>query len=524
MTDRENLPSKSSSRGVVASTEHSGSIVARGLAAVLRGSKEHCLLPPKEDPGRIFLRSFRFHMGMSYLKRYEDGDCSVQEDAEQACEYLTGAADLDHAEAQYRLYEFLGRFGEVEEEDREEGIEWLESSAQLGFGPALYDWAEGILDAPEESEQKKDYMLKAHAWYRARAVEGDAQSQYEFANKFSSRDREPWTFSIKEALRWYKASAEQGYVPACMWLGKFYLQIPQTEWSTPESRDEFTHEGVFWLARAADLGDARACGELGRFYVLGHHHGFYSALSGRLPPLRRITPDKKLAESWYERGIELQKHGYFAEELGDIYLKGEHLNHDPQLAEKWLLHAANQGSRRAGVMLGVEYASGARMRQDTSAALHWLGLAADRGGSDCLPLANVYLDGKIVPKDLDGALELLTRAGEEVFVRQRAMKLVAKKCFDGRLNANEELVARSWLARMAVMTLESVSFRSDRNANSNDSAARGLASHKAELYELGLGVAKDQESAISWYRQAAKLGSYPAKVRLKELGVEWEAD
>jgi len=40
------------------------------------------------------------------------------------------------------------------------------------------------------------------------------------------------------------------------------------------------------------------------------------------------------------------------------------------------------------------------------------------------------------------------------------------------------------------------------------------------LWEGGLGVARDREQAIGWYRKAAAAGNEPAKAALKSLGVK----
>ena len=110
------------------------------------------------------------------------------------------------------------------------------------------------------------------------------------------------------------------------------------------------------------------------------------------------------------------------------------------MAEKWILHSAERGYSSAQSLLGTEYASGARLRQDANAAIHWLALAAQNSTSAGVKLAEVYLEGKIVPRNLDESLKWLTYAADGGF-GSRAMKLVAAKCFDGRFNAAEACTA-----------------------------------------------------------------------------------
>ena len=42
--------------------------------------------------------------------------------------------------------------------------------------------------------------------------------------------------------------------------------------------------------------------------------------------------------------------------------------------------------------------------------------------------------------------------------------------------------------------------------------------HLGVCYEKGVGVEKDTQEAVGWYRKAADLGDEPAAKRLAELG------
>jgi uncharacterized protein len=155
------------------------------------------------------------------------------------------------------------------------------------------------------------------------------------------------------------------------------------------------------------------------------------------------------------------------------------------------------------------------LRQDPDAAIHWLEIAAESYVSTGLKLGAIYLAGEIVPQNFELAVKWLTRAADSGHSRNAAMKMVAEKCFDGRLSAADEFSARAWLTQAGIAATMAAT-------DPDDSFAIGNAQDLAELYELGLGVGKDMRKAIYWYKEAAKRGSHPARDRLRALGLDWK--
>ena len=493
MTERKNLPTRAIASELVLPTENSGSLVTRGLAAVCAMNERQLSLSPEANAERLF------KLGMRY--RYPDDIAHV--DDNKARRYFLEASELDHAEAQFELFWIISENAESEKQ-QDEADRWLSRSANLGFGPALWQLSE---DPSLPEEQCNDLSMKALAWYRASAAAGDARWQFEYAKLLKTTPR--LKGDSEEWLRWCKASAEQDYCRACEFLGYAYLHGEVTTYTT--------QQGIYWYSRAAELGDKRAATRLGELYLHGDSSDSYDRGLGRIPQ-RRILPDKQIAISWFERGFAMDdRHAAYA--LGKYYLDGKLLDQDIQLAEKWLLRAADAESSDAQIVLGKEYASGARLRQDADSAIHWLRLAAGVPRMAAgLTLAEIYLEGAIVPKDLEEAIKWLNVAAgvnsdSNCLFPTDAMKLVAAKCFDGRFNAPEQSVAQSWLAQMAARTLKLVA---DMESPAFDSNAL----HLAELYELGLGVEQDRDKAIYWYKQSAAR-HYGARARLKTLGIDW---
>lgn len=436
-----------------------------------------------------------FDLGMRYRHGYGDSEA----DEDKAEEYFLEAANLGNAEAQYELAWLL--YQRSENTDFEY---WLKRSADLGFGPAQLAYVEWLFIPEDEAQVLID---AAHDWYKTQAESGDEVWQYEYS-MLLLRDDNEWCGDPHEGLRWLTASARQNYPPACRRLGLEYLR---------EFVSGYT-QGVYWLSRAAELGDTLACESLGDLYLLGHGGGLYAERNGRKPP-QLIPPDPKMAVTWYERGIATGTpfgNRPIAYTLGENYLTGEHLDQDLQLAEKWLLHSAEHGYSSAQQLLGEEYLSGIRLHMDVDAAIHWLELAGESSIAVRLKLAALYLDGKIVPQNLDLAIDWLTRDPDGTGHMNRQMKLVAEKCFDGRFGKDEESIAYQWLEQMAGRVIEKA------NTVDHRYAARPYY-YLAEIYELGLGVDRDMETAIYWYRRSAGEGFPLAKTHLQKLGIDWKS-
>jgi TPR repeat protein len=271
-------------------------------------------------------------------------------------------------------------------------------------------------------------------------------------------------------------------------------------------------EAIRWLEQAANLGDTEACVDLAELYL----HGNRRFSNSREPPAKLVEIELQTAVNWYELGFQL---GWStaAYRLGCEYLHGKPLPQNVVLAEKWLLKAANAGHSSAKLVLGQEYASGIRFRQDADEAIHWLVLAAEHSQRVAIRLAEIYLDGKITHRNFDEAIKWLTVAADSGTFRNDAMKMVAKKCFDGQFNAVEQSAAHAWLENMAAAALESV----------DDSKYPGREAinvfNLGELNELGLGVEQDMETAIICYEYSAELGSRQAQERLDKLDINWKA-
>jgi TPR repeat protein len=193
----------------------SDGLVARGLLAV----RQSLAVPDKEDAESLFRKGMRFN-----------GD--------KARTYLSAAAKLGHAEAQFELCILLGEY-----EEWSEAIRWLEKSVSQGFGPAQRYLAEFLSDPligehlSNDNYSETDLYGQARTWYAQRANAGDAEAQYDFASWLNHPDSP--IHNHVSAMRWMRAAAEQDHAFACMRLGEWLLEEKEPH--------RETEQGIHWL-------------------------------------------------------------------------------------------------------------------------------------------------------------------------------------------------------------------------------------------------------------------------------------
>jgi hypothetical protein len=388
------------------------------------------------------------HAQLQLGKMYWEGR-GVEQDYEQAEYWLENSADQGSAESQYQFGQFLCEKGGEEEV----AAQLIQCAADQEYGPAQYVIASdiGIFDVSDE--QCAELLDKALAWYEEEA-KFDSELRLDLALIHLDSWHAPYNKSHRanrfDGLRLLEEVASEPLVidsdnrelsskndaqrRASRRLGIELLKHPNA--------DEVL-AAIRWLSQAVDLGDAVACVDLAEMYLCGHRGG----LNSREPQPKLVEIDLHAAVYWFERGFQL---GWStaAYKLGCEYLYGKHLPQNQELAEKWLLQAANAGNLSAPSVLGEEYASGVRFRQDSEVAIYWLSLAAAHSQRACLKLASIYLDGKITPRNFDEAIKWLTLAADGGF-RNQAMKLVSEKCAGGQFSAAEVFATQAWLVEMA---------------------------------------------------------------------------
>jgi TPR repeat protein len=403
--------------------------------------------------------------------------------------------DIDN-EKRFELAVWLFEGGRMSEADV-----ILNSLADNGYGPAILEIYYYERDLFGHTKKLENLLIDAINWYERRSKTGDVDAQCQLGLLYiNETDKTKYI----EGLSWLKQSALNGSSRACEQLGEKYLKTVSTD-------AHLINEAIHFLVMAADLGRFHACRTLGDLYLLGHVGKTYGLKQGKFFQ-QLFSPDIEKAIYWYQRGISLHKRD--AEHLASLYLKGELLEQNFQLAEKWFLVAAEAGNEGAKLKLGSEYLNGKKFEQNATKAIYWLELAAKTLTSPKLLLAEIYFDGIFVKKEFLIAMYWIQSIDIPAARRlsNNAMNLVNKKCFDGRFSKLEEEFAKEWLHKMVTAAHELIS-------DQDNDAYPSHAYFVAEIFELGLGVELNMDKAIHWYKEAAIHGYQMAKNRLSELGI-----
>jgi TPR repeat protein len=250
--------------------------------------------------------------------------------------------------------------------------------------------------------QKTEADRKLLADTLAKAVKGDAQSQFELGQSFFKGSfgaaKDEW-----EAVKWFRKAADQNDAKAQNHLGVCYFKgqgVGKDEW-----------EAVKWYRKAADQNDAKAQCNLGFCYASG----------------QGVAKDQWEAVKWFRKAADqnLAPAQYW---LGFCYSSGQGVAKDEWEAVKWLRKAADQNDAKAQNHLGVCYASGQGVAKDEVEAYKWFRKAAEQ--NDATGQCNLglcYEKGEGVANDYVEAVKwyILASEGNED-AKQYLTKLIYK--------------------------------------------------------------------------------------------------
>ena len=300
-----------------------------------------------------------FAFGTDKAQSYYDQGKALYDKKEyvEAVQFFKKAADLNHAEAQYKLgvcYE-KGRGVDM---NMEKAVEWYRKSAEQGQAKAQYNLAlcyEKGKGVEKNDEQAKQLYKKAVLNLKDAAEQGDDEAQiliglcYEFG-----RGEEK---NMEKAVEWYRKSAEQGNATAQCNLGNCYYN------GTGVAKDY--KQAVEWYRKSAEQGNAGGQRNLGNCY--------YNGIG--------VTKDYKQAVEWYRKAAN-QGNAEAQSDLGNCYYNGTAVAKDYKQAVEWYRKSAEQGYHWGQHNLGVCYYKGTGVAKDYKQAAEWFSKAAAQGNAD----------------------------------------------------------------------------------------------------------------------------------------------
>ena len=226
---------------------------------------------------------------------------------------------------------------------------------------------------------------KAIEYYRKAADGKHKDAVYRLSFILLASEDEKERDQAREALE--KAAKDDPAVAARI-LGEAYLRGSLTPTADPD-------KAVFWWKRAADAGDIPSLLLIARFYE--GQFGF------------RDLVDAKQALAFYAKAAGMGDVGAMAA-YGSRLLSGDEKFRDEKKGREWLKKALARKEYSACLALGDFEEN---IKKDLKAALAEYERGKDAGQIDCmLRVADFYLEGKGVDKDVDRGITVLRKAAE----------------------------------------------------------------------------------------------------------------
>ncbi|MEZ8098878.1 tetratricopeptide repeat protein [Vibrio bivalvicida] len=258
------------------------------------------------------------------------------------------------------------------------------------------------------------------------AEKGNPEAQYKLAWLYE--DEESPHYNLELAYQWYKKSAEQGNSSAQEALGWMYEDYL--------SSYQDTEKAMYWYEKAAQQGDMRA-------------------------------------------------------QVSFALLKSYHTDNGPperDVAMKWMLEAANQGSIAAYLHLGRFYREGVITPQNYFKAYQFYSMAAKDGNAKALnDLGEMYLNGEGVTANRERAVALFKQSAD-------------KGNYEGESN----------YLRLTAVTLE----EHHRRAKLGDPNSQLSLCY---AYASGDGVDLDLEEGAKWCGKSAQQGNFEAQLSIARM-------
>jgi len=305
-----------------------------------------------------------------------------------------------------------------------------------------------------------------------KAEQGDAESQYSLAHRYSQGDGVDQDFV--KAYSWVVKSAKQNYPRAMYGLGLLYEHGQGT--------DIDKKKAFLWYKKAAEAEHVDAQYELAEMYYDGDG----------------TEENMGLAIEWYEKAAK-QNHIESQYKLGWIYQNNwildsdKRSDDDDKKAYNWYIKAANQGSARAQLNLGLMLRSGNDfVKQDYDLSFKWLQKAADEGGiyKAMYYLGLQYELGQGIEQNKQKAFSYYMSAAEsENNDMDEATYRVGYSYLLGSGVEKNELKAVEWFKKAITV---------DKYGNDTASAALSY------LYHKGIGTEINKELSESYILEAAE--------------------
>ena len=430
---------------------------------------------------------------------FENGRGDTEKNFATACVWFQKAGDQGHKEALYRL----GKIYSDEFSDLKKAFQAYRQAADLNHGKATIELADYYLfghGTDKNLEEVFKLLKKVTSSIDPGYIPKDriAYAIYRLAEcHLLGLGTQP---NNKSAFRLFTKAANLGHAYAKYRLGLCHFR----GWGTSEDREK----GFSLILKAAQKGVSNAQYTVARCYKSG---------SGT---------SKDIGETfiWLKKAAT-QNNADAQNGLGYLYFEGKEFTKDLDIALRWFKKAAGQGNSNGMHSLGECH----RERKESKAAFSAFKNAAERGlPAGAFDLALCYRDAIGIGKNLKLANFWLEKSADAGY--PRAKKLLAEHYAKG-IGVEKDKEQGDLLRKQYKETKdhpptssrpywEDVSLKEAGKTNFQETkkaAEKGDAEAQAGMglaYGKGVGVERDEEKAIDWYKKSAAQGNPVAKVNI----------
>ena len=442
---------------------------------------------------------------------YQNGK-GVKKDINKALELYKSASDKGYAVAKAQLG-YMYQNGQGVKKDFNKAFEFYKSASDKS-----YDYAQSQLAYMYGTGQgvKKDFN-KAFKLYKLASDQGNAYAKAQLAYMYQNGQGVKKDFN--KAFELYKLASNQGNAYAQERLGYMY------EFGEGVKKD--INKALDFYELAAAQGD-----DVGQ-----HRLGFHYSRQAKL--MKDNSELKEYEKILYKKAINFYKlsadQGFAPSQanLGLIYFNGILVKKDLKEAIRLFKLAAHQRDMSGQNNLAMAYEGGCGVKKNLKEAIRLFKLAAKQGQVQSLiSLGKKYSNGNGMPKNFNKAFDFFTRAGQHSVALEGIGTLY--KVGGEKFNTNFKKAIEHYnqsikthnknskaLYHLGEMYFNGIGFKK-RNITKaielftlsaeigNSEAAEKL----SEIYELGIGVDKNNTKALYWIQKIKKISICEIK--------EWE--
>jgi len=428
---------------------------------------------------------------------YRDGQ-GVEQDESKAQELYAAALSgflLQEQEtpASHTEYKIAGMFyrGNGTEPDAAQAFLWYVKAAEGGHPHAAYCAAKSCYDG---TGTEQDYMA-AERWFMKAADGGDPYAMYSLGKMF--RDGTGVEQNLETSYHYFLAAAKLEHEFAQFAVAEALLHGHGTEQNSPEA--------LQWFMKCAEH---------------GNHYAEYQAAEllsdGKVIPKDEIRAQRLYASAL--TGFLLQEQEEPGKQLeyriGNMYLTGKGTQENVMESLHWFSLSAERGNAYAAYQVGQMPEEGKEVPRDDIQSQYFYRLALEGfiaaeqetpESSTEFRIAQMFYRGKGCIADFNAAFHWFSSSAEQNNPQAQFQLARMLQNGEGTIKNEQEAQKLYLLAFQGFMKLLQ---------KEPDS---GLQYKIGTMFEFGLGVKQDINSAKQWYRAAADSGNEYAADRLNQI-------